>query len=83
MPELRHDPFQRRWVIIATERTRRPQAYARGAQALPKGEFCPFCPGNESATPPEIRVVRGHKPGGNGNDWLLRVVPNKYPALRI
>jgi UDPglucose--hexose-1-phosphate uridylyltransferase len=83
VPELRHDPFQRRWVIIATERTRRPQGYARGAQALPKSDFCPFCPGNESSTPPEIRAVRDGGSAPNGPGWKLRVIPNKYPALRI
>ncbi|MBI3723489.1 galactose-1-phosphate uridylyltransferase [bacterium] len=83
MPELRHDPFQRRWVIIATERTRRPQGYARGPEALPRGGFCPFCPGNESSTPPEIRSVRDDGSAANGPGWKLRVIPNKFPALRV
>jgi len=40
---------------------------------------CVFCPGNEDKTPPEILASRG--PGRSG--WSLRVVPNKFPALRI
>ncbi len=68
MPELRHDPFQRRWVIIATERTRRPHAYARGEQALPKGDFCPFCPGNEGSTPLEICAIRENGSHSNGSE---------------
>ena len=81
MPELRHDPIQRRWVIIATERGRRPDDFAR-EQPHPNGGFCPFCEGNESKTPPEITAIRnGSQPNQPG--WEVRVVPNKFPALRI
>ncbi|HET9741224.1 MAG TPA: galactose-1-phosphate uridylyltransferase [Terriglobales bacterium] len=81
MPELRKDPVTGRWVIIATDRARRPSDFTRHTVVL-KGGFCPFCPGNESKTPPEIMAYRNgserDKPG-----WSLRVVPNKYPALGI
>jgi len=82
LPELRKDPVTGRWVIIATDRARRPTDFIRQSVVL-KGGFCPFCPGNESKTPPEILAHRnGHgdrdKPG-----WSVRVVPNKYPALGI
>jgi len=39
---------------------------------------CPFCSGNENLTPPEIYADRP-----DGGDWQVRVVPNKFPALRI
>jgi UDPglucose--hexose-1-phosphate uridylyltransferase len=39
---------------------------------------CPFCPGNESQTPPEVMGV----PGSNGPDWLVRPIPNKFAALQ-
>jgi len=66
-----------RWVIIAPERAERPNALLR---PLPErdDEVCPFCPGNEQMTPPEILSRR---PADNG--WTLRVVPNRYPALRV
>jgi UDPglucose--hexose-1-phosphate uridylyltransferase len=82
MPELRHDPIQKRWVIIASERGRRPDDFPRQEQ-LATGGFCPFCAGNESKTPPEITAVRydGSRPNTPG--WQIRVVPNKFPALRI
>jgi UDPglucose--hexose-1-phosphate uridylyltransferase len=82
MPELRHDAIQKRWVIIASERGRRPDDFPRQEQLAKEG-FCPFCPGNESKTPPEIMAVRydGSRPNTPG--WQVRVVPNKYPALRI
>ena len=82
MPELRHDPIQKRWVIIASERGRRPDDFPR-QELTDSGGFCPFCQGNESKTPPEIAAIRGN--GGRPNEpgWEVRVVPNKFPALRI
>jgi UDPglucose--hexose-1-phosphate uridylyltransferase len=47
------------------------------------GFFCPFCEGNERSTPPEIRAVRDAGSPPNGPGWQLRVVPNKFPALRV
>ncbi len=46
------------------------------------GRFCPFCPGHEQKTPPEVLAYRTSG-GGNEAGWTLRVVPNKFPALRI
>jgi len=82
MPELRHDPIQKRWVIIASERGRRPDDFPRQEEPLPGG-YCPFCEGNESKTPPEITAVRRNRSGPNQPGWEIRVVPNKFPALRI
>lgn len=80
MPELRKDPVTEGWVIIATERSKRPSDFATRTQEK-KGTFCPFCQGNENKTPPEIMAFR--KPGGEPNQpgWWVRVVPNKFPAL--
>lgn len=85
MPELRKDPIIGRWVIISTERRRRPSDFAAMAITPGKGaEGCPFCPGREGLTPPEILAYRpeGTK-GPNTPGWSLRVVPNKFPALQI
>ena len=81
MPELRHDPIQRRWVIIATERARRPTDF-KVDNPHKKSDKCPFCEGKEHLTPPEIWAIRN---SGNPNEagWLVRVIPNKFPALRI
>jgi len=83
MPELRKDPVTERWVIIATERARRPGDFVReSVPETPSGRFCPFCPGNETKTPPEVLAYREgsqrNQPG-----WSLRVVPNKFPVLEI
>jgi UDPglucose--hexose-1-phosphate uridylyltransferase len=82
MSELRKDPVTGRWVIISTERSRRPSDF--GVQNhKPKGGFCPFCPGNEDKTPPEILAFRQEGSPANGPGWRLRVVSNKFPALRV
>jgi UDPglucose--hexose-1-phosphate uridylyltransferase len=81
MSELRWDPIKLHWVIIATERGRRPRDFQ--AQGETAGVVaCPFCYGNEDKTPPEIFAVR---PSGMPNtaNWQVRVIPNKYPALRV
>src|SRR6185436_17711815 len=44
---------------------------------------CPFCPGHESMTPPEVLAFRSNGGPPNGGGWDVRVVPNKYPALRV
>ena len=82
MSEIRQDMTTNEWVIIATERAKRPHDFARPAKPLPP-EFdpkCPFCPGNEDKTPPEVLAYR--KDGrANGPGWWIRVMPNKFAAL--
>lgn len=81
MPELRQEPITKRWVIIATERSKRPSDF-KVKQDERRGGACPFCKGNENQTPPEIMAFR--EPGTNSNEpgWWIRVVPNKFPALQ-
>lgn len=71
-----------RWVIISTERGRRPSDFG-STPVIASGESCPFCPGNEAMTPPEILAFRPPGSASNGPGWSLRVVSNKFPALRI
>lgn len=84
MPELRRDPIIGRWVIISTERSKRPDQFGSAVEKeeLAPGEKCPFCEGNENMTPPEIYAIRksGTKPNSPG--WDVRVVPYKFPLLR-
>jgi len=82
MPELRRDPISGRWVIISIERGKRPADYTREVSQK-KGGFCAFCSGNEYTTPPEIIAFRPDGSEPNTPGWTLRVVPNKFPALRI
>ena len=80
MPELRKDPIIGRWVIIATERGKRPHDFVIEEEVV-KGGFCPFCSGNEHTTPPEIFAYREEGTAPNTPGWSLRVVHNKFPAL--
>ncbi|MBI4889321.1 MAG: galactose-1-phosphate uridylyltransferase [Acidobacteria bacterium] len=82
MPDLRKDPITGRWVIIATDRARRPADFTREPVRSTHGRICPFCPGHEGKTPPEVLAYRGSG-GPNQSGWSLRVVPNKFPALRV
>ena len=82
MPELRKDPITGRWVIIATDRAKRPGDFFRESVVIKGMRFCPFCPGNESKTPPEVLAYRNGS-ASNETGWTLRVVPNKFPALRV
>lgn len=82
MSELRKDPIVGRWVIIASNRAKRPNEFYQPTPSTRAG-FCPFCEGNEEKTPPEIVALRSEKSKANGPGWRVRVVPNKFPALRV
>ena len=83
MPELRKDPLIGRWVIIATERAKRPVDFvASDGDPLPEVE-CPFCEGKEKETPVEIFAMRDSGTGANGKGWSVRVIPSIKPVLRI
>jgi len=77
MSQLRLDPLTGRWVVIASERSDRPFAFL--PRSLPvegePGRACPFCPGREDWTPPALETY------GPGGKWLVRVVPNLFPAF--
>jgi UDPglucose--hexose-1-phosphate uridylyltransferase len=83
LPELRKDPITGRWVIIAADRAMRPTDFVREHVVPVGGHFCPFCPGHETKTPPEVLAYRPGGGGPNEGGWSLRVVPNKFPALRV
>ena len=80
MSELRKDPVVGRWVVIATERSKRPHANATATRSE-RAEPCPFCAGRERETPPEVLAYRDTSSAANTPGWSVRVVPNKYPAL--
>lgn len=72
MAELRQDPVSRDWVIVNPERAQRPHDTARTAAA----QRCPFCRGNEDLLPTVLDSIVDH-----AGTWLVRAVPNKFPAL--
>jgi UDPglucose--hexose-1-phosphate uridylyltransferase len=82
MPEVRIDPLSGYKTIVAGDRASRPGGGLSATPAEPiDPEKDPFLEGHEDRTPPETYAVR---PNGGGPDtpgWVVRVVPNLYPAL--
>jgi UDPglucose--hexose-1-phosphate uridylyltransferase len=80
MPEFRQNMLTNEWVIIASERAKRPEDFrAKGEVKLTVSGFnsrCPFCPGNETQTPPATLTIE------RDGRWAVRVVPNKFAALQ-
>jgi UDPglucose--hexose-1-phosphate uridylyltransferase len=83
LPELRKDPITGRWVIISTDRGKRPSDFVRESVQIKGNGFCPFCYGNETKTPPEVLAYGRNGSGKDTPGWSIRVVPNKFPALQI
>jgi UDPglucose--hexose-1-phosphate uridylyltransferase len=83
LPELRTDPISGRWVIIATERAARPTDFKTEPVEINDIDRCPFCEGRERQTPPELFAIRDPGSQRDGPGWRVRVVSNKFPALRI
>ena len=82
MPELRRDSITGRRVIVSEERAGRPDEYAVDRARKPASDVdCPFCEGREGETTPERYALRSGTPP-NGPGWRVRVVSNRYPALR-
>ncbi|HIE14114.1 TPA: DUF4921 family protein [Candidatus Bathyarchaeota archaeon] len=87
--EMRKDYILDRWVVIATQRKRRPVDFVK-ARVKRKPSLCPFCPGNEHMTPPATlvylkrdgKIIKDKDQNGTRHkDWLVRCVPNLYPAF--
>ena len=85
MPELRYDPLRLRWSIIAAERSQRPHVLGTKQEddIKPHDSSCPFCEGAEAQTPPEIFALGRDNSNPDEPGWQVRVVPNKFPALRL
>lgn len=72
MSELRKDPTRGQWVLVRPRRT-----------VSPEGDECPFCPGNEALTPPEIAAYRKEGSAPNSPGWQIRVIPELDPYFRV
>ncbi len=87
MPEFRKDILLDEWVILAKERAKRPEVFGKDGVTVQKHSdaVCPFDAGNEKMTPPEIlrMDIHGMLIGPSDPNWQIRVVPNKFPALKI
>src|SRR5947209_2849006 len=84
VPQLRQDLITGRWVAVATERARRPDSFTQAVkESIAARDVCPFCPGHESMTPPEVLAYRPPGTMPNSEGWWIRVVPNLYAAFRL
>jgi UDPglucose--hexose-1-phosphate uridylyltransferase len=75
--QLRLDPLSGRWVVVSTRRAYRPGAFMVRSEPVQADTSrpCPFCPGNEEDSAPALETY------GPSGGWLVRVVPNRYPAF--
>ena len=82
MPEVRVDALTGLRTIVATDRATRPGGELR-AEAEPPIDPAqdPFLEGHEDQTPPEVAALRRDGSAPDTPGWLVRVVPNLYPAL--
>ncbi|HDN85723.1 MAG: galactose-1-phosphate uridylyltransferase [Candidatus Omnitrophota bacterium] len=83
MPELRKDPIVGRWVVVNVENPTLPEEFHLPPFQWRGDKDCPFCYNNEAMTPPEIEAISEQERAPNTPGWKVRVVPNKFPALRI
>jgi UDPglucose--hexose-1-phosphate uridylyltransferase len=83
MSELRKDPVTGRWVIISTERRKRPTDFLLESVTAGAADSCPFCEGHEAMTPGELLAYGRNGSGPNAPGWTLRVIPNQFPVLRV
>jgi UDPglucose--hexose-1-phosphate uridylyltransferase len=77
--ELRRDDLTGELVLVAPGRAARPHTSAARTGTPPAAADCPFCPGHESATPPEVARIGGGPPNEPG--WQVRAFPNLYPFV--
>lgn len=78
MSQFRQNPISKHWILIAPNRAKRfedissrPATPQNLPERLPE---CVFCPGNEDQNPQIARFP-------DNDNWLLRVIPNKYEAV--
>jgi len=83
--EIRQDPINKEWVIYAPDRDRRPNDSALPRNPAPLRPYepdCPFCAGNDAILDSPV-LCETPAEGGAGAAWMVRVIPNKFPALRM
>ncbi|OGQ58229.1 MAG: galactose-1-phosphate uridylyltransferase [Deltaproteobacteria bacterium RIFCSPLOWO2_02_FULL_53_8] len=81
MSEMRLNLITRDWVVIASERAKRPEEFtnSRPERPVPPAYLhsCPFCVGNERKTSEDRFRL------SDGDGWRIRVVANRYPAVSL
>ena len=81
MAQLREDPIVRRWIVIDSDHPKGPNDFVKEDHAPRQEATCPFCPGRENRTPSEVDAVRPDGLPSKIDQWKVRTIPNKFPAL--
>jgi UDPglucose--hexose-1-phosphate uridylyltransferase len=79
VPELRRDALSGEVVLVAPGRAARPHTSAAREAGADATADCPFCPGSEDQTPPELARTGGGEPNRPG--WRVRAFANLYPFV--
>ena len=88
--ESRFDPITGNWTLFAPHRSDRPDEFVESRERIRKKVECPFCPGNETTTPPAVWIGQAENDESFSDQqqettpqdaWAVRVVPNKFPAV--
>lgn len=92
-PAYRLDPISGNWTIFAPDRDDRPEEFVAHKEVFDQQLQCPFCPGNEQQTPPAVwigrvtdddsgtEIIQPSDETEPNEDWSVRVVPNRFPAV--
>ncbi len=76
--EMRHDWLADRWVIMAPQRSARPNDYVISPPRELDNTNCPFCAEHQTPTPVQSYSTQS---SCGTTSWNVRVVPNKFPAV--
>lgn len=79
---LRTDVLTGRQVIVAPERGSRPGACSSEPTLTNPESGDPFLEGREFKTPHEKLALRRDDTSPDQTGWLIRVIPNQFPAVR-
>lgn len=81
MSEMRCDSIVGRWMVVDTDHLKKPGDFPQEQHKSSRRATCQFCPGKENFTPHEVDALRPQGGHANTPGWLVRTVPNKFPAL--
>ncbi len=81
MAQLREDPIARRWIVIDSDHPKGPNDFVKEDHSPRQEAICPFCPGRENRTPTEVDAIRPEGLSSKVDQWKIRTIPNKFPAL--
>ena len=76
-PEIRKDYIQDKSVIVAPRRGKRPHDFEQIVSKVSRDKKCVFCPENVE----KDLIIR--KYNGQGKNWSLVTIKNKFPAVTL